>query len=126
MELAYIYTKPACSSSRKAIQFFRTQNIPYREIKLQHQTIDPKHLNQALLNSDKGFEDLVKRTVLPDLLDLKVEQAKSYILDNPVSLRTPFVVQGPKTLSGYHEEEYGMFQSRDKRKHDLEIGLHAV
>lgn len=120
MKIVTVYTQTSCSSSRKAIKFLKENNIPYREIKLGNETITKEHLELLMETSENGFEDLVKRTALNDLLDLGTEECKLHIISNPKKLRTPVMIQGFKSSSGYNEEEITMFFNREKRMQMLQ------
>jgi regulatory protein spx len=120
MEIVTIYTGSSCTSSRKAVIFFKENGIPYREIKLGKQTISQVHLRQALENSENGFEDLMKRTTLEEIMDKTSKECEEFLIANPRKMRCPLTFQGVKSYIGFNEDDFGLFKGKDARKKELE------
>lgn len=114
MKTANVYVSTSCSSSRKAVAYFKENNIPFREIKLTKETIMEKDLD-LLMQVSTGFEDIIKSKRLGEVLDLSTKECKKYIMENPSILRTPIVIQGFKTNIGFNEDGMGMFLNREQK-----------
>lgn len=127
MKVVTLYTKASNASSRKAINFLREHNIPYREVRIRSGvTISREHLDLLIRTSENGFEDIVSRNALKDILNLHTEECKTYIMNNPKILRAPAAVQGCKAMCGYNEDEYGVFLTREMKNKSFQLALEAI
>lgn len=125
MKTAKLYVNTSCTSSRKAVAYFKKNNIPFREIKLTNETISKEDL-ELIMESSDGFEDLIKSTKLKDILDMSTNQCKEYIIENPTILRTPVVVQGFKTYIGFNDDAMGMFLNREQKTREYRRLVSAI
>ncbi|MGF7535358.1 ArsC/Spx/MgsR family protein [Bacillus mexicanus] len=125
MKTAKLYVNTSCTSSRKAVDYFKKNNIPFREIKLTNETISKEDL-ELIMESSDGFEDLIKSTKLNDILDMSTNQCKEYIIENPTILRTPVIVQGLKTYIGFNDDALGMFLNREQKTREYRRLVSAI
>jgi regulatory protein spx len=120
METLVIYTKSGCASSRKAVKFLDEKNIPYKRVRLGKEcTMSKKHLNELIRKSPTGFEGLVNRNKLKDLLDLSVEECKLFLTENPTYFKTPILIGRHNYFVGYNDNFLSVFFPRDHRKQQL-------
>ncbi|MDR0826198.1 MAG: transcriptional regulator Spx, partial [Mycoplasmataceae bacterium] len=54
-----IYTSPACLGCRKAIEFFKKNNLEYREKDFTKYALSKQELLDILSLSENGFDDIL-------------------------------------------------------------------
>ncbi|MGN5650853.1 ArsC/Spx/MgsR family protein [Bacillus sp. Brlt_9] len=120
METLVVYTKSGCASSRKAVKFLDENNIPYKRVRLGKEcTMSTTHLNELIRKSPTGFEGLVNRNKLKDLLDLSVKECKQFLTDNPTYFKTPILIGRHNFYVGYNDNFMSVFFTRELRKQQL-------
>ena len=115
-----IYTKPSCSSCRKAKAFFNEWEIPFIEHDIR--TLEKEMLLDILYKAENGAEDIISmrskvfkekginfETMTPSELVV-------FIQENPTVLKRPIIVDERKIQVGYNAEEITVFIPREKRE----------
>lgn len=117
-----IYTTPSCSSCRKAKKWMNDHQLDYKEINIFNTKITNDDLNLILQNTENGVEDIVstrsrifKENNL-DVLDMTLNQLKSFIIDNPSVLRRPIIVGEDRMQVGYNDDDIRVFIPKELRE----------
>lgn len=124
--MIHLYRTPQCSSSPKAIQWFKRYRL---DVCVQSiGKISREELITVLASTDKGIPDLLKHTsCLKDdgttrfqlLNTMTLNQAINYIKINPALLKSPIIIDKNKVLIGYNPEQIRMFLPKDYRRNVL-------
>ncbi|MFQ6324185.1 ArsC/Spx/MgsR family protein [Lactococcus garvieae] len=109
------------SSSRKAIEWFKSMNI---EISIKRiQSITRGELLHALYLSDDGFTAILKGKAGNDIERMKNEvqqmnfsEAVDFILVHTELLKVPIILDENKLMIGFNSEEIRKFTSRAYRR----------
>ncbi|OTO77427.1 hypothetical protein A5865_001303 [Enterococcus sp. 12E11_DIV0728] len=114
--LTTVYTSHSSTSSRKAIQWFKDEGIPFREIRVTKDGVTRQQLIELLQLSDNGLEDLLKKKIDIEMVnELSLSEAIKLIVKKPDMLRAPIICNGKSILIGFHEEAIRMFIPREYR-----------
>lgn len=121
--MIHLYFNRRCTSSPKAIKWFRRYHL---DIVLHPVAqLTREDLINALMSTDRGFTDLVKHHErLNDKDKMKVyllkqlpfNEAIEFLKLNPHLIRTPVIIEGNKTLIGYNPDQIRMFLPKEYRR----------
>lgn len=112
-----LYVQSSCGSSRKAKRWLEEQQIPHEVVLINRDGISTEHLQQALVHTENGFEDVIKKTRLKEEMeDMSYNELFTLLHEDPTMIRVPLLFQGKdKILIGYNEEEICTFLPRKEK-----------
>ncbi len=110
-----IYTTSSCSSCRKAIQWMKDHNIPFKEKNIFTQRLTIEDLRKILKNTENGFEDIISTRSKffaeneIDLDSMHTKELEQLIIENPSILRRPIIVDEDRIQIGYNDDDIRVF-----------------
>ena len=117
-----IYTKPSCSSCKKAKDWFNEWEIPFVEHDITKTPLEKEVLLDILYKTENGAEDIIStRSKLfkekkVDFKTMTLTELVVFIQENPMVLKRPIIVDERKIHVGYNAEEITIFIPREKRE----------
>lgn len=117
-----IYTTSSCSSCRKAVEWMKKHNIPFKEKNIFKERLTVKDIHNILKNTENGFDDIIStRSKIftesnLDIEEMKTSELEQLIIDNPSILRRPIIIDDDKIQVGYNDDEIRVFIPRELRK----------
>lgn len=124
-----VYYKRGCNSSRKALSWFKVQEIYVKRENIN--TIKGVDIIALLISTDYGVEGLIKKPNknnyeeqqrISDLMDMNFNAAISYLETYPSLFRTPIIIKDNKVLIGYNMEEIRKYIPKNHRRKNLVSG----
>lgn len=118
-----IYYRSSCSSSRKALAWFKVYKVPINIQPLE--TLTNEELRHVLSLTEKGVMEVLKhpnrmkgelRQEMKHLLNHNFNTAVDYMTSHPEILRSPIIFTGKKYMIGYNTEEIRKFIPRKYRQ----------
>lgn len=114
--MVIIYTHAGNSSCKKAIQWFKKNEIDYLEVKVTKTPMTRIELIELLEHTENGLEDLLSRVgESVGFEDMHLEQAISLLLSFPHFLKYPIIYDGVMVQTGYQDKEIRSFVPRERR-----------
>lgn len=113
----------ACSSTRKAKQWFNQQDIHYVERNILKNPLTVSELQGILRMTVDGTDEIIStRSKIYKDLDLDIEalplqELLELIHEHPRLLRSPIMVDEKRLQVGYHEDDIRQFLPRKTREH---------
>jgi len=96
-------------------QWFKEQNIPFKEKNIFTATLDPNELKSILSKTENGTEDIISnrsnimKANKVNIEDLTINELVSFIKNNPSVLKRPIMVDDRRVQVGYDPEEIRTF-----------------
>jgi regulatory protein spx len=121
-----IYYRMGCGSSRRALAWFQTHRIEVRKQRVDKLT--KEDLVKLLSLSDEGTSEVLKcasrsssnvNKMLNHIMELTFNEALDFILEHPIMLQAPLILDEDKHLIGYNEDEIRMFLPKKYRRHNF-------
>lgn len=112
----------ACSSTRKAKQWFNKQHIHYVERNILKNPLTVSELQGILRMTVDGTDEIIStRSKIYKDLDLDIEalplqELLELIHEHPRLLRSPIMVDEKRLQVGYHEDDIRQFLPRKTRE----------
>ena len=112
----------ACSSTRKAKQWFNKQSINYVERNILKNPLTVSELQEILRMTVDGTDEIIstRSKVYKDLnLDIEalpLQELLELIHEHPRLLRSPIMVDDKRLQVGYHEDDIRQFLPRKTRE----------
>ncbi|WP_445449084.1 Spx/MgsR family RNA polymerase-binding regulatory protein [Enterococcus lactis] len=117
-----IYTTTSCASSRRVINWFQKENIPYIERKINKcHPITKIELKELLSLTESGFDDILcfrskyYKEIRGEFEEYSLEEALNTIIENPSLLKKPIITDGKKIEIGFSKESLRCFIPKNKR-----------
>lgn len=113
----------ACSSTRKAKQWFTRQGINYKERNVLKDPLTVEELQSILRMTVEGTDEIIstRSKVYKDLnLDIEalpLQELLELIQEHPRLLRSPIMVDEKRLQVGYHEDDIRQFLPRKTREY---------
>lgn len=117
-----IYTTSSCSSCRKAIEWLKQHNIPYKEKNIFKEKLTVKDIHNILKNTENGYDDIIStRSKIFTESNLNIDEMhtadlEQLIIENPSILRRPIIIDKDKIQVGYNDDEIRVFIPRELRR----------
>ena len=121
-----LYYRPRCSSSIKAIDWFKKYKI---DICLKSPNlISREELITVLSSTDKGIFDVIRQVgrasdedkdKIHSMNKMTLNQAIEFIKINPELLKSPIIIKKNKVLIGYNADQIRMFLPKAYRRSSL-------
>ncbi|WP_156290040.1 Spx/MgsR family RNA polymerase-binding regulatory protein [Oceanobacillus salinisoli] len=113
----------ACSSTRKARQWFKNQEIPFVERNILREPLNVNELQGILRMTVDGTDEIIstRSKIYKDLnLDmdaLPLQELLELIHNHPRLLRSPIIIDDKRLQVGYHEDDIRQFLPRKTREY---------
>ncbi|EKF50467.1 Spx/MgsR family RNA polymerase-binding regulatory protein [Lactococcus garvieae] len=117
-----LYTATANSSSQKVRKWLKDHQLEYQEIDLSKEELTKEEVLAIFSLTEEGSEDVITRrgkaikSLKEDFYSLTIKELIQAIIDNPMLLRQPLIIDNNHLQVGYHEEDIRKFLPRDVRK----------
>lgn len=119
--MVILYTSPSCTSCRKAKQWFKDNDIAFKERNIFAQPLTKEEIKKILQMTEDGTEEIIStrskayQNIRVDIDDLTIEQLIALIEQNPGLLRRPIMMDDKSLQVGYNDDEIRRFLSRKVR-----------
>lgn len=120
-----IFTSPSCMSCRKARQWLRDFEIPYRERNIFTDQITIAEIKLILRLTENGTEDIIStrskayQQLQKPIEELSLNDLCRMIQRDPSILRRPIIVDDRRIQVGYNDDEIRRFLPRSVRAVEL-------
>lgn len=112
-----VYVSPSCLSSKKVIQFFEKNNIPYVKRNIIQYPLSDSEIKLLLQLSPNGVSDIISSRAkyikfhAINIENLKLSQIYEMIKTTPSILKRPIILEESKQRIqiGYNEDEIELF-----------------
>ncbi|MFP3726365.1 glutaredoxin domain-containing protein [Priestia filamentosa] len=131
-----VYTKAGCSSSRKAMQFFKENNIEFTQKDVSQEFMDFQQFQQVLSSYGEGTTVILTRNYVKlfepngELEDYTLKDIHGFLKDEFKGIKTPIITEYKysrnngneliKNLIGYNEDEIRQFIPRYMKNREFE------
>ncbi|WP_087973808.1 transcriptional regulator Spx [Oceanobacillus rekensis] len=113
----------ACSSTRKAKQWFTKHNINYVVRNVTRDVLTVHELQSILRMTVEGTDEIIStrskvyKDLNLDIESLPLQELLELIQEYPRLLRSPIIVDSKRLQVGYHEDDIRQFLPRKTREH---------
>ncbi|MCM3398573.1 Spx/MgsR family RNA polymerase-binding regulatory protein [Oceanobacillus profundus] len=113
----------ACSSTRKAKQWFSRQGIHYKERNVIKDPLTVHELQSILRMTVEGTDEIIStrskvyKDLNLDIESLPLQELLELIQKHPRLLRSPIMVDDKRLQVGYHEDDIRQFLPRKTREY---------
>lgn len=112
-----VYVSPNCQSSKKVIQFFKKNNIPYVKRNIIKYPLTESEIKTLLQLAPNGVNDIISirakfiKNHVIHIENLRMSDIYDLVKKEPTVLRRPIILQEEKQRIqfGYHEDEIELF-----------------
>lgn len=117
-----LYTAAANSSSQKVRKWLTDHHLEFQEINLTKDTLTKEEVLAIFSLTEEGSDDIITRrgkaiqNLKEDFYSLTIQELIQAIVDNPLLLRQPLIIDSSHLQVGYHEEDIRKFLPREVRK----------
>lgn len=124
-----LFTSPSCTSCRKAKQWLKEHDIPFKERNIFSDKLTLDEVKEILRMTEDGTEEIIStRSKTFQKLDLDIDslpmkELYQIIMDNPGILRRPIIIDEKRLQVGYNEDEIRRFLPRQVRTFHLEEAM---
>ncbi|WP_067729508.1 transcriptional regulator Spx [Oceanobacillus damuensis] len=113
----------ACSSTRKAKQWFTKHEINYEERNVMKEALTVNELQSILRMTVEGTDEIIStrskvyKDLNLDIESLALQELIELIQEHPRLLRSPIMVDEKRLQVGYHEDDIRQFLPRKTREY---------
>jgi len=113
----------ACSSTRKAKQWFKKNDINYMERNIIRDPLTVHELQEILRRTVEGTDEIIStrskvyKDLNLDIESLPLQELLGLIHQHPRLLRSPIMIDDKRLQVGYHEDDIRQFLPRKTREH---------
>ncbi|GLO67846.1 Spx/MgsR family RNA polymerase-binding regulatory protein [Oceanobacillus kimchii] len=113
----------ACSSTRKAKQWFHKNGIDFEERNVIREPLTVNELQNILRMTVEGTDEIIStrskiyKDLNLDIESLPLQELLEIIQEHPRLLRSPIMVDDKRLQVGYHEEDIRQFLPRQTREY---------
>lgn len=93
----------------RALEWLKEHGVPYKEYSIEQLLIILTLKENGLTDLFKGKGNLLTRTKITDIQEIKFNEAIDYVSQHPELIRTPILHSQNKLLIGYHETDIRQF-----------------
>lgn len=117
-----LYTRTSSASSRKAKKWLIDHNISHNEKKITSQyTWKYEELQKILECTEDGFDSIISERShnypgKDKINKMSTHELLNYLIEHPYLIKLPIVIEHPKLVVGYSEEEIRVFITREERQ----------
>ncbi|MUK88291.1 Spx/MgsR family RNA polymerase-binding regulatory protein [Ornithinibacillus sp. L9] len=112
----------ACSSTRKAKEWFRKQGIAFVERNIIKEPLTVHELQSILRMTIEGTEEIIStrsktyKDLDLDIDSLPLQELLKFIHEHPRLLRSPIIIDEKRLQVGYHADDIRQFLPRETRE----------
>jgi regulatory protein spx len=112
----------ACSSTRKAKDWFRKNNIEFIERNILKEPLTVQELQQILRRTVEGTEEIIStrskvyKELHVDIDSLPLQELLELIHEHPRLLRSPIMLDDKRLQVGFHVDDIRQFLPRKTRE----------
>lgn len=120
-----IYTQTSCTSSKKALQWLKDNNITYNEKRITSETLTLAEFKRILSMTEDGTDEIISKNSKDfknlgcDIEQLSIQELYEIIKDHPKMLRSPILLDDKRLQVGYNEMDIRRFVPRKVREYEL-------
>lgn len=120
-----IYTQSSCSSSRKAIKWLKSNDIPFTEKRITSQPLTLVEFKNILKMTEDGTDEIIAtnsndfKNLNVDIDQLSIQDLYHLIQQHPRMLRSPILLDEKRIQVGYNEMDIRRFIPRKVRAYEL-------
>ena len=120
-----IYTQTSCTSSKKALQWLRENNISYKEKRITSEPLTLSEFKRILSMTEDGTDEIISKNSKDfknlhcDIEQLSIQELYSIVKDHPKMLRSPILLDDKRLQVGYNEMDIRRFIPRKVRAYEL-------
>lgn len=120
-----LYTSPSCTSCRKAKSWLQEHNIPFVERNIFSNPLSKDEIMQVLRMTEDGTEEIIStrsrafQNLGVSIDELSIDQLLNMVVEDPVLLRRPIIMDERRLQVGYNEDEIRRFLPREVRQLEL-------
>ncbi len=120
-----IYTQTSCTSSKKALQWLKDNNITYHEKRITSETLTLAEFKRILSMTEDGTDEIISKNSKDfknlgcDIEQLSIQELYEIIKDHPKMLRSPILLDDKRLQVGYNEMDIRRFVPRKVREYEL-------
>ncbi|MEH7885075.1 transcriptional regulator SpxA [Bacillus sp. JJ1609] len=116
-----LYITPSCTSCRKARAWLEEHHIEYVERNIISEPLTAEEIKSILRLTEDGTEEIIStnsktyQQLNVDIDSLPLKELYELIIENPLMLRRPIIVDHKRLQVGYNDEEIRRFLPRNLR-----------
>ncbi|WP_102693194.1 transcriptional regulator Spx [Rummeliibacillus pycnus] len=120
-----IYTQTSCTSSKKALQWLRDNNITYKEKRITSETLTLPEFKRILSMTEDGTDEIISKNskdfknLKCDIEQLSIQELYDIVKEHPKMLRSPILLDEKRLQVGYNEMDIRRFIPRKVRAYEL-------
>jgi regulatory protein spx len=120
-----LYITPSCTSCRKARAWLEEHQIEYGERNIISDPLNAEEIKSILRLTEDGTEEIIStnsktyQQLNVDIDSLPLKELYELIIENPLMLRRPIIVDHKRLQVGYNDEEIRRFLPRRLRTYPV-------
>lgn len=120
-----LYITPSCTSCRKARAWLEEHRIEYVERNIISEPLTAEEIKSILRLTEEGTEEIIStnsktyQQLNVDIDSLPLKELYELIIENPLMLRRPIIVDHKRLQVGYNDEEIRRFLPRRLRTYPV-------
>lgn len=120
-----LYITPSCTSCRKARAWLEEHRIEYVERNIISEPLTAEEIKSVLRLTEDGTEEIIStnsktyQQLNVDIDSLPLKELYELIIENPLMLRRPIIVDHKRLQVGYNDEEIRRFLPRRLRTYPV-------
>lgn len=120
-----IYTQTSCTSSKKALQWLKKNNISYKEKRITSEALTLSEFKRILSMTEDGTDEIISKNSKDfknlncDIEQLSIQELYDIVKDHPKMLRSPILLDDKRLQVGYNEMDIRRFIPRKVRAYEL-------
>jgi regulatory protein spx len=120
-----LYSTPSCTSCRKARAWLEEHQIEYVERNIISEPFTAEEIKSILRLTEDGTEEIIStnsktyQQLNVDIDSLPLKELYELIIENPLMLRRPIIVDHKRLQVGYNDEEIRRFLPRRLRTYPV-------
>jgi len=120
-----LYSTPSCTSCRKARAWLEEHQIEYVERNIISEPLTAEEIKSILRLTEDGTEEIIStnsktyQQLNVDIDSLPLKELYELIIENPLMLRRPIIVDHKRLQVGYNDEEIRRFLPRRLRTYPV-------
>lgn len=110
-----IYTSNSCASCKKAIDFLKSENIPYVEKNISRTLLSYDEIKEMIIKSPDGSASIIStrsnefKDNKLNVDDMTLDELINFIIAHPTVLKRPIIYNEHIMQVGYNEEDIEVF-----------------
>ncbi|MGE7918705.1 transcriptional regulator Spx [Viridibacillus sp. NPDC093762] len=120
-----IFTQTSCTSSKKALQWLKENNISFTEKRITSDQLTLPEFKLILSMTEDGTDEIIStnskdfKNLNCDINHLSIQELYDIVKDHPKMLRSPILVDEKRLQVGYNDMDIRRFIPRKVRAYEL-------